>query len=373
MSQSTVSQAAAGRVMSLDVMRGLIMILLCAESCLLYVSLQHLNPAWPASELVDQFFHHPWHGLRFWDLVQPAFMFMAGAAMYISYSRKLAKGSSWAQNWNHILIRSLKLFLCGVGLHCIYAGKPVWELWNVLTQLAFTSILAYLIIQKSQVWQLSFSIALLLLTELMYRLILMPGFDQPFVEGHNFGSYADMLLMGKINSDGWVAINAIPTAVHTIWGVLAGKLLVSGNTVAYKIRTLLLCGLLALLVGFGLDIIGITPIIKRISTSSFALASGGWVLLMLALIYWIVDVQKYVKYIWIFSVMGMNAIFIYLLFETLGMQWLNNAVGIFSGGLLHTWFGLPLNIAAVISALSTLLVEWGLCYWLYKRQIFFKL
>jgi predicted acyltransferase len=46
--------------------------------------------------LIDQFFHHPWHGLRFWDLVQPAFMFMAGAAMYISYSRKLEKGPKLA-------------------------------------------------------------------------------------------------------------------------------------------------------------------------------------------------------------------------------------------------------------------------------------
>lgn len=371
MSQNTI--ATEGRVMSLDVMRGLIMVLLCAESCLLYTSLKDLNMAQPAAALVDQFFHHPWHGLRFWDLVQPAFMFMAGAAMYISYSRKLAKGSSWLENWRHILLRSFKLFICGVGLHCIYAGKPVWELWNVLTQLAFTSIIAYLIIEKSYIWQIVFSIFLLLLTELLYRGILVPGFDQPFTEGHNFGAYADMLLMGKINSDGWVAINVIPTASHTIWGVLAGKLLVSGGTAASKIKVLTGFGLLALLVGFGIDAAGLTPIIKRISTSTFVLASGGWVLLMLALIYWLVDVKKYVKYTWIFSVMGMNAIFIYLFFETVGMQWLNAATGVFSGDVLMAWFGTSAHIAAVITSLCTLILEWALCYWLYKRKIFFKL
>ena len=373
MAENTANQFAAGRVMSLDVMRGLIMLLLCAESCLLYVALKDLHPGQPAAMLIEQFFHHPWHGLRFWDLVQPAFMFMAGAAMYISYSRKREKGSSWEKNWKHILLRSFKLFLCGVALHCVYAGKPVWELWNVLTQLAFTTLLAYLMIGKSYIWQIICSLGLLLLTEMMYRLVLVPGFDQPFVEGHNFGAYVDTLLMGKINSDGWVAINAVPTAAHTIWGVLAGKLLMSTHTAPDKIKMLMGFGLLSLLIGFGLDVAQVTPIIKRISTSSFVFASGGWVLIMLAVTYWLVDVKQYVKYIWIFSVMGMNAIFIYILFETLGIQWLNGTVGVFTGGILTAFFGMPANIAAVISALSTLLVEWALCYWLYKRNIFFKL
>lgn len=143
--------------------------------------------------------------------------------------------------------------------------------------------------------------------------------------------------MGKINSDGWVAINAIPTAAHTIWGVLAGKLLISGHSASYKIKRLMCFGLLALLVGFGLDEAEITPVIKRISTSSFVFASGGWVLIILAIAYWLVDVKQYVKYIWIFSAMGMNAIFIYIFFETLGMQWLNGTVGIFTSGMLTTF------------------------------------
>lgn len=366
-------KAANGRLASLDVMRGCIMILLCGESCAVYEAIKHVNPAQPATGLIDQFFHHPWHGLRFWDLVQPAFMFMAGAAMYISYSRKAQKGISAGSNLKHMLLRCLRLFICGVALHCVYAGRPVWELWNVLTQLAFTTLLAYLIINRSFAFQAGFSVALLVLTEVLYRTILMPGFDQPFVEGHNFGSYMDTLLMGKINTDGWVAINCIPTAAHTIWGVLAGKLLISVQTPAYKIKALVIAGLLCLAIGFGLDLAGITPIIKRISTSSFAFASGGWVLLMLAATYWLVDVKQYKRYAWVATVMGMNAIFIYLFFETVGVQWVNHAVSIFSGQMLSLFFGLPAGIAAVVSALATLLAEWGLCYWLYKRGIFFKL
>lgn len=362
-----------GRVLSLDVMRGLIMLLLCAESCAVYVALNKLQPVQPFAGIVNQFFHHPWHGLRFWDLVQPAFMFMAGAAMYLSYSRKLAKGISWGSNLPHVLWRSAKLFICGVALHCVYQGELVWELWNVLTQLAFTTIAAYLIIKAPFVWQLSVSIALLLVTELLYRTVLVPGFDQPFVESHNFGSYMDTLLMGKINSDGWVAVNAVPTAAHTIWGVLAGMLLVSARTAKFKILILITTGILALIAGFALDLTGITPIIKRISTSSFVLASGGWVLLIQAFIYWLVDVKHHVKYAWLFSVMGMNAIFIYLFFETVGMQWVNATVHVFTGGALHAFLNTPATIAALVSALAALALEWGLCYWLYKQKIFFKL
>src|SRR4026207_553448 len=74
------------RLLSLDVMRGLVMILLAGESCLLYVSLRDLQPNGTSAFLVDQIFqHHPWNGLHMWDLIQPAFMLMAGTALYISY------------------------------------------------------------------------------------------------------------------------------------------------------------------------------------------------------------------------------------------------------------------------------------------------
>ncbi|WP_423149355.1 acyltransferase family protein [Rubrolithibacter danxiaensis] len=359
------------RLLSLDVMRGLIMILLAAESCMVYESLNHLDTG-AFNGFINQFFHHPWHGLHFWDLIQPAFMTMAGSAMYISYHQKLKKGISWQQNFKHIAVRCLKLFLFGTGLHCIYAGKLVWELWNILTQLAFTTIIAYIIIRRSYRFQIVISIVLLLLTEFLYRVVLVPGFDQPFVEYHNFGAYFDTIIMGKINRDGWVAINIIPTAAHTIWGVLAGKLLISQQTSPEKIKWLVIAALLCLLIGFGLDLTGITPIIKRISTSSFVFASGGWVLLIMAFLYWLTDVKKVNKYAWVAVVVGTNAIFIYLFFETVGIQWLNGAVGIFVKGFIGM-LGVPEKILEVISAVSTWFVEWYLCYWLFKQNIFFKI
>jgi predicted acyltransferase len=188
----------------------------------------------------------------------------------------------------------------------------------------------------------------------------MPGYDQPFVEYHNFGAYMDTLLMGKINPDGWVAINIIPTAAHTIWGMTAGKFLMTANSGNRKTVVLLIAGAIALLLGFGADISNISPIIKRISTAGFVLVSAGWVLLILAALYWWIDVKEHSKYTWIAVVVGMNAIFLYLFFETVGAQWVNGVVAIF----------VPIKI---LSALVTLFLEWYLCYWLYKKQIFFKL
>ncbi len=362
----------ANRLVSLDVMRGLIMILLAGESCLVYENLKALHLGGFADVVIGQFFHHPWHGLHFWDCVQPAFMLMAGAAMYISYNSKLQKGITWQQNFKHIAIRSVKLFLLGTGLHCVYAGKLVFELWNVLTQLAFTTLIAYLIINRSFWLQVLFSFALLIITDVLYRNISMPGFNQPYAEFHNFGAYMDTVLMGKINSDGWVAINIIPTAAHTIWGVLAGKLLISKEPAQAKIRYLIVAGIIGLVLGFGLDLSGVTPIIKRISTSSFALASGGWVLLIMAFLYWLVDVKQVNKYAWICIAVGVNSVFIYLFFETVGAQWFNGAIGIFVKGFLG-FTRMPVNVIAVISSLITLFAEWYICFYLSKHKVFIKI
>jgi len=219
-----------GRLLSLDVMRGLIMIFLAGESCEVYESLRHLHTGGFFTTVMDQFDHHPWHGLRLWDLIQPAFMTMAGTGMYISYHNKLKKGITWGQNWKHILFRSLELFILGTAVQCFYAGHLVWELWNVLTQLSVTTLIAYLIINRSYQVQIIVSILLLILTEILYRFTHVRGFNQPFTEYRNFGAYMDTVMGVRINPDGWVTINFIPTAAHTIWGCLAGKLLVSEKT-----------------------------------------------------------------------------------------------------------------------------------------------
>lgn len=256
-----------------------------------------------------------------------------------------------------------------------YAVRPgglSFELWDVLTQLSFTLLLAFLISRWSIPAQLLMSIGLLLLTEVLYRITKAPGFDQPFTDQHNFGNYADSILMHKINKDGWVAINCIPTAAHTIWGAVAGKLLLSNKPNTTKLRYMIIGGLLCLVLGYGLDLSGFTPIIKRIATSSFTLASGGYVLLLLTACYWWIDIRKHRRHLLFFQVVGMNSIFIYLFFEIVGHRWFNGYITAIASGVLQIAH-MPVFVQAILSSLCIFALEWGLCYFLYRKKLFFKL
>lgn len=366
---NSIAPNPTNRLVSLDVYRGLTMFLLVAEASLVYDALLEIFPEGNSLHgFFIQFTHHDWNGLRFWDLIQPFFMFIVGVAMPFSLNKRLAISEDRSKVTLHILKRCLLLFLFGTGLHCIYSGKLVFELWNVLTQLSFTVLVTYFLLTQNWKVQFGVSLALLALTEILYRAY---NPEVPFEHGTNFGNYTDQLLMGKINNGGWVAINAIPTAAHTIWGAICGNLLLSVKPASEKIKAIALAGLIGLILGYGLDLAGITPIIKRISTISFVFASGGWALLALAFFYWFVDVKNNKGWVFPFLIVGMNSIFIYLFAETLG-RWLNKTLGIFTGGFL-SWMGLGEHGLALIAALATLAAMWGLCYFLYRKGIFFRI
>jgi predicted acyltransferase len=358
------------RLVSLDVFRGLTMFLLVAEAASVYHTLLEANPEGTLlHNFFIQFTHHPWNGLRFWDLIQPFFMFIVGVAMPFSLNKRMAVAGDRGKVTRHILKRCLLLFLFGTGLHCVYSGELVFELWNVLTQLSFTILVTYFLLDRSWKVQLGVSLGLLTLTEIMYRLY---NPEVPYEHGTNFGNYIDQILMGKINSGGWVAINCIPTAAHTIWGAICGNLLLSSQSEKDKIKILLIAGVAGLAIGYGLDLVGITPIIKRISTTSFAFAAGGWAVLALAFSYWLIDVKKKNSWVFPFVIVGMNSIFIYLFAEILGHHWLYGFIEIFSSGTLEP-IGIGQAAIAISTALLTLGAMWYLCYFLYRKKIFFKI
>ncbi|MCM4167837.1 hypothetical protein KCTC52924_01349 [Arenibacter antarcticus] len=357
------------RLFSLDVFRGLTMFLLIAEAAGFHGSFGDLtsgNKFW--DPLAQQLHHHPWNGLRFWDLIQPYFMFIVGVAMPFSLRKRLATQTK-KEVTTHIVKRCLLLFAFGVLLHCVYSQALVWELWNVLVQLAFTIAIAYMIMSLPHRTQIFICFGILLLTEILYRAY---NPQDPFEKGTNFGSWTDMLVMGKLNGGGWVTINFLPTSVHTIMGVLCGQLLLSARSIKEKLNPLLLWGGILLVVGYGLDLTGITPIIKRIATTSFALVSGGWALLTLALFYWWIDILGHKnKWLRIFSVVGTNSIFIYLFAETVGTQWFRGFGLIFSKGILAP-MGINDGIILVINSLLVLFIFWYITYFLDKKKVYFK-
>lgn len=368
--QPSSAGALSQRLLSLDFMRGLIMVLLILESTGLY---RHLSDATEGNLLngfFQQFTHHPWNGLRFWDLIQPGFMFMAGVSLAYSLHSQAKKGMNWNASFRKVLKRCAWLFFWGVLDYAVRPGGLSFELWDVLTQLSFTTLVAFLVFKWSAEAQIVFCVGLLLLTEFLYRFTQVPGFDQPFTDQHNFGNYMDLLLMNKINSGGWVAINCIPTAVHTIAGALVGKLLLSDSH--YKLKSIFLGGIIVLVMGYGLDMTGITPIIKRIATSSFVLASLGWCLFGLGASYWWIDVRDHRRYVQFFTIVGMNSLFIYLFFEIVGSRWFNDYINAIVKGLLG-FVQTPELLVSIIASVCLFALEWGICYFLYRKKIFFRI
>lgn len=357
------------RLYSLDFFRGFTMFLLVAEFSELYNYL--CAPEFKGTLLYaigTQLHHHPWNGLRFWDLIQPFFMFIVGVAMPLSYANRIKNGETHHTIFKHIALRSGILLLLGWWLYCIEEGKIVFEMHNVLTQLAVTIFISFLIMRKPAVVQIIFSLGLLAFTEFIYRIFWVEGFNQSYTMNHNVGEWVELLLTGKMPVGHWATINAIPTTAHTIWGVLAGKLIMGDKTTQKKLSVLIIAGITGLIIGYGLD--PVTPIIKRIATTSFVFASGGWTFLALAFSFWLIDMKKVQKGVRFFAVVGMNPLFIYLFASVGGAVLAGNIIRPFTT-VVFGWTGD--TVVNLVTAGATTFGLWSICYWMYKRKIFIKI
>ena len=175
------------RLASIDFFRGLTMFLLIGEFTGLFsvFSGEEMQGSLLYS-IALQFHHHPWHGLRFWDLIQPFFMFIVGLSMPIAIERRINRGDSKKMIWKHVLIRSILLIFLGWALYCIGPGEITFHFQNVLAQIGVSYFIAFLILRKSSVFQIVFSLGLLLLMDLVYRFFPVEGFNEAFTAERNY-------------------------------------------------------------------------------------------------------------------------------------------------------------------------------------------
>ncbi len=368
--EQTISSSLTNRVTSVDFFRGFTMFLLAGEATLLYEQFLEIDNG------IMQFFgtqlsHHEWHGLHFWDLIQPFFMFIVGVAIPFAVANRAKKGDSNKTITRHAFKRSFLLLFFGWALYFIDAGSLVFRFQNVLAQLSVTYLVAFLIMKKSFKFQLIFTLIILLLIDLAYRFFPVEGFNHPWVNFENLGAWVNNKIEGVDKASTWATLNCVSTTAHTVWGVLCGKLLMSDRSVTKKILILLIAGVSALIIGYSLDLLNITPIIKKIATSSFVFTSGGWTILALCFSYWLIDVKKlFTTGSRFFIIVGMNSIFIYLFFELGGARFLSKIFAPFSS-LLFSWGG---NLTVgIITSLAVWAALWYLCYWLYKNKLFIKI
>ncbi len=350
------------------------MVLLMLESTELYFHLKGLAGSEGFfADMMAQFFHNNWEGLHFWDLIQPAFMFMAGVSMAFSLAHQTSarKPKPWSERFTKIAKRCSLLLFWGIFKRI---SSPDWlhlsalDLTDVLTQMAFTTMIVFLLSEWKIKWQVLMVFVLLLLTEAIYRIPYIPNLIEGYTDGVNMGSFIDWKLFGQAHNH-YVFINWLPTAVHTLGGLIVGRLIIGGKKEVFL--WLSIAGALSLALGYTLDILSITPIIKPIATTSFVLVSLGYCVLALAVLHWWIDEQGHHRGLDFFKIVGMNSIFIYLFCDIVGRWWLNGYAEVILSPL-QAW-GLSHLLSQTISALSVFALEWYLCYWLYKKGIFFKL
>jgi predicted acyltransferase len=130
----------------------------------------------------------------------------------------------------------------------------------------------------------------------------------------------------------------------------------------------LIAGLIGVVAGYALD--PLTPIIKRICTSSFIIVSGGWTILSLAFSYWLIDIMKQKNWSLFFAIVGMNPLFIYLFAHVGGGNFINHIIHPFTMAIF-SWMGE--STAEILTSMIVLFLLWYICDWLYKRKIFIRI
>lgn len=348
-----------GRLVSLDAYRGFIMLLLISHG-FGFAAFRHY-PGW--EWLAAQVEHAAWTGVTFWDLIQPAFTFMVGAAMPFAFARRRQQGASQVQVFRHVAWRAFALILIS-NIMSNFGGKPrpVLQLINVLCQIAFGYFLCYLILQLRLRWQMA--AGALLLGGHWALFAAFPGPDGPFSMTGNIGQVIDRALLGYNYPGYYTTINFLGNAVTILFGCWAGLLILSPRTHGQKLKTLLVSAAAAFVIGLALE--PFNPMVKRLWTASFTFFSAGWVILMLAAFYWVIEVRKLRKWAFPFVVLGMNSIFIYC-FSQMLHGWLNRGIGVFTGNFWYLG-----HLGAIPQQLTVLAAMWYLCFWLYRRKIFFK-
>src|SRR3989440_4536650 len=95
------------RCLALDAYRGFIMLILASQG-FGFSALQG-DPVW--DRIAHWFGHVPWEGGVFWDMIQPAFMFVLGLAMPFALARRQELGATERVNLRNVLTRALRLII----------------------------------------------------------------------------------------------------------------------------------------------------------------------------------------------------------------------------------------------------------------------
>jgi len=359
------------RLMSLDALRGFDMFWIVGGEGIIHALREATGWGW-AAWMSTQLDHVAWNGFRFYDLIFPLFLFLSGVTMPFSLKRKLDSGVPKSVLYRHVIWRGFFLVFLGF----VYNGLLQFDFEHqryasVLAQIGIAYMFAALIFLNTG-WrgQVAWVVGIVLAYWAAMKLIPVPGFGAGDLsrEG-SLVTYIDQLLLpGRFHEeifDPEGLLVKVPATATALLGALTGWWIRRTDLAEYrKVAFMLLAAgaffLLAWLIGLSF------PINKKLWSSSFVFQTAACSILLLSVFYLIIDVWKFRKWAFFFTVIGMNSITIYMV---TGMIDFWHTSQYFFGGLARVageaW-------GTAILATGVVLIEWAFLYFLFKKKIFLK-
>jgi heparan-alpha-glucosaminide N-acetyltransferase len=390
--------ATSPRLASLDVFRGVTMLFMASEILHLPAIARGFPDNAFARLTADLLDHRPWTGCVPWDLIQPAFMFMVGVSLPFSVASRRARGHTFGGLFAHSVWRAAVLVALGIFLRSQSRSQTYFTFEDVLTQIGLGYVVLFLLAWARPRVQWTAAAVILVGYWAAFALYPLPGpgFD-PLTVGvrpdwpHTLEGFAahwnkntnlahafDVWFLNLFprerpflfNGGGYLTLNFVPSLATMIFGLLAGGLLRSERPSGDKLRLLVLAGLGGIAIGLAAHVLGICPIVKRIWTPSWALFSGGWVALLLAAFYYVVDVRRATHWTLPFLIVGTNSIAMYVLVHV-ATDYIGRAFQIHLGRGPFEVFGQA--FAPALIGGGTLLLFWSILYWMYRNRVFVRI
>ena len=386
------------RVVSLDVLRGLVMVLMLNEATHLHEVARSFPNSWFWSVIGFNTDHVPWQGCSLHDLIQPAFSFLVGAALPFSIASRKARGQTFWHMVGHAAWRALLLMALGIFLRSQWSNQTYFTFEDTLTQIGLGYVPLFLMGFTRVRTQVIVTVLILICFWGAFALYPAPGpnFDYARVgvpadwannytgflshwnKNSNLSWAFDVWFLNLFprehpfvfNEGGWSTLSFIPTLATMILGLLTGEWLKSGKSTVEKLRGLVIGGAGLVLLGLIWQWVGLCPIVKRVWTSSYTLYSGGLVVLMLAGCYALIEWKGWGRWAFPLIVVGMNSIAIYVMSWTMYL-FLYKSLQIHLGWLISAVAG-PV-FQPVVYGLGIMLIFWLILFWMYRRKIFLRI
>jgi predicted acyltransferase len=389
---------APGRLGSIDAYRGLVMFLMMAEA----LRLCAVAKAVPGSAVWTFLCHHQshveWTGCVLHDLIQPSFSFLVGVALPFSLTSRKARGQSEAKMAAHAVWRSLVLVFLGVFLRSVGREQTNFTFEDTLSQIGLGYTFLFLLGLRAVWVQLAALAAILVGYWALFAAYPLPGpdFSYPAVgvpadwphlltgfpahwnKNSNPAWAFDVWFLNKFprhtpfeyNGGGYATLSFIPTLGTMILGLLAGGLLRRPMPGWRRVLALAAIGLVLLGAGWGLEELGVCPVVKRIWTPSWVLYSGGFCFLFLAVLHAVVDLLGLKAWAFPLRVIGANSIAAYCL-SHLVEGFITSSLKTHLGPHVFQLFGRAYE--PFVQGVAVLLVLWLILFWMDRRKIYLRI